>query len=152
MNDTPKTDSSALVLAKACAQAMWDNDSASQALGMSLDSVEPGSATLSMSVTDTMTNGFDICHGGYVFLLADSTFAFSCNTYNRVTVAQGCSIEFLRPIHTGDVLTATGREIKRGRTTGLYDIDVVNQRGELAATFRGRSYTLDKEILAKTSS
>ncbi|MCA8837938.1 MAG: hotdog fold thioesterase, partial [Proteobacteria bacterium] len=115
MSDTPKTDSSALVLAKACAQAMWDNDSASQALGMSLDSVEPGSATLSMSVTDTMTNGFDICHGGYVFLLADSTFAFSCNTYNRVTVAQGCSIEFLRPIHTGDVLTATGREIKRGR-------------------------------------
>ncbi|MCA8837188.1 MAG: hotdog fold thioesterase, partial [Proteobacteria bacterium] len=79
-------------------------------------------------------------------------FAFSCNTYNRVTVAQGCSIEFLRPIHTGDVLTATGREIKRGRTTGLYDIDVVNQRGELTATFRGRSYTLDKEILAKTSS
>ena len=137
----------AIELAQACAQEMWSNDKASQALEMSLDEVLPGRATLSMDVNQTMTNGYDICHGGYIFALADSAFAFSCNTYDRVTVAQGCSIEYLRPVRLGDRLCAKGREVKRGRTTGIYDIDIFNQRNELVSIFRGNSFTLDKSIL-----
>ena len=139
-----------LQIARDCAKVMWGNDSASQKLNMKIENVVPGSAALSMKIEKYMTNGFKICHGGYIFLLADSTFAFSCNTYNKVTVAQGCSIEYLRPAHEKDQLTATGREIKRGRTTGLYDIDVVNQKGDLVATFRGHSFKLDRPILPKS--
>ncbi len=129
-------------LAKACAEAMWQNDNASRHLGMELISVAPGSAVMAMTITGIMTNGYDICHGGYLFTLADSAFAYACNTYNQRTVAQHCSVSFLSPSFKGDRLTATAREISRQGRSGLYDIRVTNQNGETVAEFRGHSRTI----------
>jgi acyl-CoA thioesterase len=129
-------------LAKACAAAMWEDDRATQKLGISLDRVAPGSATLSMTITDDMTNGHGMCHGGYIFTLADSAFAFACNTYNQRTVAQHCSVSFLASAFSGDRLTATAREVSRRGRGGIYDISVVNQNGEQLAEFRGHSRTI----------
>lgn len=134
-------------LAKACARRMWDQDTASRHLGMALDHVETGRATLSMTVTETMTNGHGICHGGYIFTLADSAFAFACNTYNHVTVAQHCDVTFLAPAHLGDRLTAEARERNRRGRSGLYDVTVSNQTGDVIAEFRGNSRTTKGSIL-----
>ena len=101
-------------LAKACADAMWAEDQASRGLGMELVSVGPGRAELSMLVTDRMVNGHELCHGGFIFTLADSTFAFACNTYNQRTVAQHCAVTFLNPGKLGDRLTARGRRESAG--------------------------------------
>lgn len=100
-----------------------------------------------MTVTADMVNGHRVCHGGLVFALADSAFAFSCNSYNRSTVAAGASIDFLAPAHEGDVLTATAVERWRLRRAGIYDIAVTNQRGETIALFRGRSHELDGRVV-----
>ena len=97
--------------------------------------------------TGDMVNGHHICHGGYVFTLADSTFAFACNSYNHNTVAQGCAIEFLAPAREHDVLTATGRERSRAGRTGVYDVEVTNQRGETVALFRGKSYRIKGSVI-----
>ncbi len=145
MNDTPTF--SPLELAKACADAMWADDNATNHLGLSLDSVAPGEATISMTVAKTMTNGHGTCHGGYIFTLADSAFAFACNTYNQRAVAQHCSVTYLAPAFTGDRLTATAREVSRRGRSGIYDIKVTNQTGEHIAEFRGHSRTIKGTLL-----
>jgi acyl-CoA thioesterase len=134
-------------LAEACATAMFAQDRASQALGMRIIEVTPGYAQLAMSVREDMVNGHQICHGGLIFTLADSAFAFACNTYNAVTVAAGATIEFLAPGRLGDELTATAQEQSRSRRTGVYDVTVRNQRGECIALFRGRSHQTSGRII-----
>ena len=140
------TDHSA-ALARAVADRMFMNDRASRALGMSIVGVGPGFAELTMTVRADMLNGHAICHGGYVFTLSDSAFAFACNSYNFNTVAQGCAIEFLAPAHEGDVLTARATERSLAGRTGVYDIEVTNQRGERIALFRGKSYRIKGHIV-----
>ena len=131
-----------LALAKAAAEVMWREDNASKWLGMRIEEVRPGYARLSMTVTANMVNGHNLCHGGLIFTLADSTFAFACNSHNQRAVAAGCAIEFLAPAFLGDVLTAEGVEqALRGRT-GVYDMKVTNQKSELIAVFRGKSATI----------
>jgi acyl-CoA thioesterase len=117
---------------------MWAGDRASQGLGMSLDGVGPGTATLSMTVREDMVNGHAIGHGGYTFTLADSAFAFACNSYNRATVAAGCEIRFRRPTHLGDRLVATATERARDGRDGVYDV-LVTVDEEVVAVFTGRS-------------
>ena len=141
------TEAAAQQLAERVAASMFASDRASQALGMRIDSVAPGCAELTMTVRDDMLNGHAICHGGFIFLLADSTFAFACNSYNRNTVAQGCSIDYLAPAHLGDVLHATGVERSRTGRTGVYDIEVRNQHGRTVALFRGKSYRIDGHVV-----
>ncbi|SEI70527.1 acyl-CoA thioesterase [Allopseudospirillum japonicum] len=136
-------------LAQACAQAMFARDQASQTLGMQIVKIAPGFARLQMSVSDTMIQGHQSCHGGYIFALADSTFAFACNTYNVVTVASGCSIEYIAPAKLGDVLTATAEEKARKGRTGTYDVRIENQNGQLIALFRGKSYSVRGTLLAE---
>ena len=121
---------------------MWAQDQASQALGMQILAMAPGTATLSMPVRQDMLNGHHTCHGGLLSTLADSAFAFACNSYNELTVASGFGIDFLAPARLGDVLTASCAEVSRSGRTGVYDVTVINQRGERVAVFRGRSYTL----------
>ena len=129
-------------LARACAKAMWDKDRASNALGMELEEVTSGRARLSMLVREDMTNGHDICHGGFIFTLADSAFAFACNGYNRFTVAQHCSISFLMPVKPGERLCATAIERQKQGRSGIYDITVTNEKDEVIAEFRGISRTI----------
>ena len=136
-------------VARAAAQAMWDKDLASRSLGMSLDAVGPGMARLSLTITPAMTNGHKTCHGGYIFTLADSAFAFACNSYNQNTVAQHCSVTFLRPAVEGDRLTASAREVSRIGRDGIYDVKVTNQNGEPVAEFRGHSRTVKGTLIAK---
>src|SRR3954463_11665960 len=124
--------------ARRSADAMWAGDRASQALGMVLESVGPGSATLSMTVRDDMVNGHAIGHGGLTFTLADSAFAFACNSYNRSTVAAGAEIRFHRPTHLGDRLVATAPERERAGRDGVYDV-LVTVGDEVVAVFTGRS-------------
>jgi acyl-CoA thioesterase len=126
-------------LAEASANAMWNDDSASQRLGMTLDHIAPGEATLSMPILEAMSNGHGNCHGGYIFALADSAFAFACNSYNQLAVAQHCSITYLIPGRIGDRLTATAKEVTRHGRSGIYDIRITNQSGEHVAEFRGHS-------------
>ena len=125
-------------VARASAEAMWADDRASRALGMSIEAVGPGTATLRMTVRDDMVNGHDIGHGGITFALADSAFAFACNSYNRRTVAAGAEISFRAPTRAGDVLVATASEREREGRDGTYDVTVT--AGEtVVATFVGRS-------------
>ena len=127
-----------LDLARRCAQDMYAEDLASQKAGITITDVEPGRATARMTVTDSMINGHEICHGGYIFLLADTAFAFACNTYGQATVAQGCDIVFVRPAHRGSELVATAAERLRFGRNGIYDVTVTS--GEtVIAEFRGRS-------------
>lgn len=121
---------------------MFANDRASKSLGMQVSKIGPGRAVLTMTVRDDMLNGHHICHGGLIATLADSTFAFACNSYDELTVASGFAIELLAPGRLGDVLTATCTEVSKAGRTGVYDTEVLNQRGERIAVFRGRSYTI----------
>ena len=134
-------------IAQQCCAEMWANDLASQDLGMSIEVTAPGSAEASFEVRRNMVNGHDICHGGYIFTLADSAFAFACNTYNRITVAASASIEFVRPARLGDRLLATASEGSRGGRTGIYDVIVTNQAAQVVAIFRGRSYSTREAML-----
>lgn len=129
-------------MAEACARAMWNDDSASQRLGMCLDHIAPGEATLSMTVTEAMSNGHGTCHGGYIFTLADSAFAFACNGYNQRTVAQQAAITYIAPAFIGDRLTARAREVSRKGRGGIYDVRITNQKGEHVGEFRGHSRTV----------
>lgn len=129
-------------LAEACAAAMWSNDSTSQRLGMAIERIAPGEATLAMEITDFMLNGHGLAHGGFVFALADSAFAFACNGYNQRTVGHQAAITYMAPSRLGDRLTAVAREIHRGRRDGIYDVHVTNDRGEKVAEFRGHSRTV----------
>lgn len=134
-------------LAEACAKVMWNDDNASQRLGMKLEHIAPGEATVSMTLTDAMTNGHGNAHGGYLFTLADSAFAFACNTYNQITVAQHCSITFIAPGALGDRLTASAREVSRRGRSGIYDIRVSREDGTVIAEFRGHSRTINGTLL-----
>ena len=132
--------------AKKSAAAMWENDHASKGMGMKIESISPGRAVLSMSVEKHHTNGHAICHGGFIFTLADSAFAFACNSHNKVTVAQQCTINFLAPAKLGDRLTATAREIHLQGRSGIYDITVTDTNGTKIAEFRGMSRTIKGEL------
>ena len=134
-------------LAEACAAAMWAEERASRALGMSLDRVAPGEAVLSMTVTEAMTNGHGTTHGGYIFTLADSAFGYACNTRNQRTVAQHCSITFLAPSAVGDRLSAHAVERALVGRGGIYDITVTDQTGRAVAEFRGHSRTVKGTLL-----
>jgi len=148
MNDTMHDAmKDAEALARAVADRMFANDRASRALGMAIVAVRPGYAELTMTVRADMLNGHAICHGGYVFTLSDSAFAFACNSYNFNTVAQGCAIEFLAPSREGDVLTARATERSLAGRTGVYDIEVTNQRGDTIALFRGKSYRIKGHVI-----
>lgn len=137
----------AQALAQRVADAMWANDHASQALGLRILAVGPGMARLAMRVRADMLNGHEICHGGFIFTLSDSAFAYACNSYNLVTVASGCGIDFLAPAREGDVLTAHAHERSAAGRTGVYDIEVTNQRDEKIALFRGRSYRIKGHVV-----
>ena len=121
---------------------MFADDAASKMLGMQIAEVAPGRAAVTMAVRADMLNGFAICHGGLIATLADSAFAFACNSRNALTVASGFGIDLLKSAKLGDVLTAKAQETSLAGRTGLYDITVTNQHGELIAMFRGRSYRL----------
>lgn len=128
--------------AEKSAEAMWATDDASKWFGMSLEAVGPGTATLSLTVIDAQTNGHNICHGGVIFALADSAFAFACNSYNKVTVAQSNSITYVAPAKTGDRLTAMAVEIARSGRSGTWDVTVTNEEGAVIALFRGLARTI----------
>ena len=129
-------------LAKAAAAAMWENDKAARALGMSLDEVTLGYARLSVKVTQSMVNGHDITHGGYIFMLADTAFAFACNSHNQNAVAQHCAITYVAPGNLGDTMIAEAKERYQVGRSGIYDVTVRNQDGEVLAEFRGNSRTI----------
>lgn len=116
-------------------------------MGMALISCEPGRAVLRMAVTERHLNGHQICHGGFIFTLADSTFAFACNSHNKNAVAAGCSIEFLKPGKLGDVLTCEGIEQTLSGRHGIYDMKVTNQNGEVIAMFRGKSAQIPGTVI-----
>jgi acyl-CoA thioesterase len=128
-------------LARACADAMWQEDDASKGLGMEIIEVRPGQATMAMTVQPHMVNGQRIAHGGFIFLLADSTFAFACNSHNERAVAAQCNISFIKPGKLGDRLVATAREISRTGRSGIYDISVTVD-DTVIAEFRGHSRTI----------
>lgn len=146
MSDTK----SLLKQAEECAREMMSTDSASQALGISIFIPEPGACEARMTVRRDMVNGHDICHGGLIFSLADSAFAFACNGHNEVAVAASASIEFLRPAKLGDELLAMANEVHKGRRLGLYDILVSDQDGQRVAVFRGRSALLGRPVLSSS--
>lgn len=121
---------------------MLRNDRATRGLGMEVVQVGPGHATVTMLVRPDMLNGHATCHGGFISALADSAFAFACNSYDELTVASGFSIDFLAPGRNDDLLTARCHEVSKAGRTGVYDTEIINQRGERIAVFRGRSYTM----------
>lgn len=125
--------------AERCAEIMWPDDHAARGLGMEIVAVGPGAATLTMAVRPDMVNGHGTCHGGFIFAVADSTFAYACNSFNHRAVAAGVDINYLAPAHLGDLLTATGQARHQGGRSGVYDIEVANQAGKLVAVFRGRA-------------
>lgn len=135
-------------LALAASKAMWNRDNATHALGMELVSVAPGLAVLRMKVRSDMVNGHHICHGGLIFTLADSAFAYACNSYNLNTVASGCSIDFLAPGREGDVLEASAVERSAAGRTGVYDVEVKVVGGSTVALFRGKSYRIKGKVIA----
>lgn len=133
---------SAQATAELVRDGMFPNDHATKALGMEVVSIAPGTAVMRMTVRRDMLNGHQTCHGGMIATLADSAFAFACNSYNELTVASGFSIDLVAPAREGDVLTAQACEMSKAGRTGVYDVEVRNQNGERIALFRGRSYTL----------
>ncbi len=141
MHASTPPDAAAQTLAEQVRDAMWAGDHATKMLGMRITSVGPGRATLQMTVRQDMLNGHAICHGGLITTLADSSFAFACNSYNELTVASGFTVDLLAPGRLGDVLTASCTEVSKAGRTGVYDVTVTNQHGERIAVFRGRSHT-----------
>ncbi len=143
MSDT-RTD---LKTAQQCRDAMYAKDLASQAMGIDISVDEPGTAVASMVVRKDMINGFDVCHGGFVFALADTAFAFACNAYDQLTLAGAASIDYLQPVYAGDRLVARAVEVFRGGRTGVYSIEVHNQDDVLVALFRGRGHATSRALL-----
>ncbi len=134
------TSAQAMQLAKQVGDAMYALDVATKdTMGITLVECAPGRAVMQMVVKPLHLNGHQICHGGFIFTLCDSTFAFACNSHNKVTLAAGCSIEYLKPVHLGDVLTSEGVEQTLSGRHGIYDISVRNQHGDTVALFRGKS-------------
>jgi acyl-CoA thioesterase len=127
---------------------MWARDRATNALGMKIEEVRPGYARISMAVRGDMVNGHHICHGGLIFTLADSAFAYACNSYNKNTVASACNIDFLAPGREGDTLDAEAIEQSQAGRTGVYDVTVRDSAGKTIALFRGKSYRISGEVIA----
>jgi acyl-CoA thioesterase len=142
------SDNDAQQTAERVRDAMFANDRAVRGLGMEIEAIAPGRADVTMIVREDMLNGHDICHGGFISALADSAFAYACNSYNEVTVASGFGIDFVAPARQGDRLVARCVEVSKAGRTGVYDTEVLNQRGERVAVFRGRSYTLKGKPVA----
>lgn len=134
-------------LAERVGRSMFERDTASQGLGMRIEAIGPGSARLSMVVRHDMLNGLGSCHGGFMFALADSAFAFSCNSRNEATVAAGCSIEYLRPVREGETLVAVAQERALVGRSGVYDVAVLGADGQPVALFRGKSARIKGEVL-----
>ena len=134
-------------LAEASVASMFERDVASRGLGMAIEELAPGRAKVSMRVRPDMVNGHAICHGGFIFTLADSAFAFACNSYNASTVSAGARIDFLAPAHEGDKLVAAATEVSRRGKTGVYDVVVCNEAGDQLALFRGNSFRIQGSIL-----
>ena len=141
------TASDAQALAEQSVAMLYDRDRASQALGMKIVEAAPGRAKVAMTVRRDMLNGHEICHGGLIFTLADSAFAFACNSHNVSTVAAGATIDFLAPAREGDELVAEAVEYWRSKRTGLYEITVTTAQGQRIAVFRGRSHSLGRPVL-----
>ena len=133
-------------LADLAGKTMYERDPASQKLGMTLDAIRPGYACMRMRVREDMLNGHGSCHGGYIFMLADSAFAFACNSHNFVTVGAGCAIDYLAPGRIGDVLTAEATEQALSGKTGVYDVVVTDQDGRTLALFRGKSHRVAGQV------
>jgi acyl-CoA thioesterase len=134
-------------IARRCADVMYANDAASKSLGIRVEIPAAGEAIAHMTVRDDMVNGFDVCHGGLLFTLADTAFAFACNAYDNLTFAAAANIEFIRPVLLGDELRAMAREDYRGSKRGLYTVETRNQRDEVVALFHGRSASRGERLL-----
>jgi acyl-CoA thioesterase len=128
-------------VAEAVQHGLFARDTAARSLGMEIESIAPGQSRISMTVRADMLNGFAICHGGFITTLADTAFAYACNSYNELTVAAGIVVDFIAPVHEGDRLTADAREVALKGRTGIYDITVSNQHMQTVAVMRGRSFT-----------
>ena len=144
----PLSPAEAQDLAEATATAMFARDRAAQALGMNIVRVQPGSALLTMKVRSDMVNGHHICHGGMLFSLADTAFAYACNRYNRNTVASACHIDFLASAKEGEMLEAEAVERSAAGRTGVYDVTIKVVGGKTIALFRGKSYRISGEVIA----
>ncbi len=144
-------EASAQNLARACADAMWRDDRASRSLGMTIERIGRGEAVLAMIVRQDMTNGHGICHGGFIFTLADSTFAFACNTYGQRSVAQQCAVTFIKPVRMGEALTAHAVERSKTGRSGIYDVTVRDSQNSVVAEFRGHSRTIAGDLVAPNS-
>jgi acyl-CoA thioesterase len=139
-------------LAAQVAKSMFADDNAAQALGVEIEKMALGYAKLSMIVRNDMINGHETCHGGMIFALADTAFAYACNSRNVATVAGGCSIEFLRPGKLGDRLYAEATEVNQGQRMGVYDVKISNQDRKLIAIFRGKSVGLGRPVVENSTS
>ena len=148
MTEHTLTAAEAQALANATAEAMYARDRAAQAHDIRIVRVQPGAALLSMPVRSDMVNGHHICHGGMIFTLADTAFAYACNSYNKNTVASACHIDFLAPAKEGETLEAEAVEQSAAGRTGVYDITVRNSHGKTIALFRGKSYRINGEVIA----
>ncbi|MGI9487582.1 MAG: hydroxyphenylacetyl-CoA thioesterase PaaI [Geminicoccaceae bacterium] len=137
-------------LAREVGRSMYARDQASKALGMTVEAIGPGHARLHMTVREDMLNGHQTCHGGLIFTLADSAFAFACNACNRVTVALGAQVTFIEPARLGDLLIADATEQSRTRRTGVYDVEVVTADGRKIALFRGNAYETKGNVVPST--
>lgn len=134
-------------LARACADRMWADDRASVGMGMRLEEVGPGWARIGMLVSPVMVNGHRTCHGGYIFALADSAFAFACNSEDQAALASHCAVTFLRPAREGEELVAHAERRAEAGRSGIYDVRVATRAGELVAEFRGHSRTIGRRVL-----
>jgi len=144
--DRPVLDPQAV--AEGVGAGMLAEDAASRGLGMQIEAMGPGYARMTMAVRPEMLNGFKICHGGYITLLADSAFAFACNSHNELTLAAGIVVDFVAPAREGELLTAEAKEVTLSGRTGVYDVKVTNERGETIALLRGRSHRVkDKQVV-----
>lgn len=138
---------SAQDIARTVGETMYRKDDAAQHIGITLKEISPGRAVMTLRVMDYMLNGHRICHGGYVFTLADTAFAYACNSYNQNTVAQAAQINFIKPVPVNSLLTATAVEVAKTGRTGLYDIVVRDESGETVAFFRGNSHTIKGQMI-----
>jgi acyl-CoA thioesterase len=149
---TPVDHAAAQTLAYIASAAMYARDSATQAMGIVLDQISPGYARMNMTVRPDMLNGHQICHGGYLFALADSTFSFAANSYNHNTLGTACNIDYLAPGRLGDVLIAEATEQSLQGKNGIYDVRIRNQTGQTLALFRGKSLRIAGEVVSAHSS
>lgn len=140
------TESDPQSLAEAVGRTMFARDNSSRFLGVTLEAIGPGSATLSMTVTEDMLNGLGLCHGGFTYKLADDAFAYACNSYDRNAVALSCSITYPAAARLGDRLTATAEERHRKGRNGTYDVTVTTQEGEVVALFRGHCRVIEGNV------